>query len=250
MNDEQVPEHAGVEEGQLVMPFYLICDVSYSMTGDMTDLNAGLKRLRQAIVTQPVVDDVAQICVMSFSDQAKVLMPLGQMSEAVVPTLSVEGGTDYGSAFRALAATIERDRAALKADGYKIYRPCAFFLTDGAPNDRSWHKTFTSTLTYDRQTGQGMKAHPIFVPFGFRDAPESVMKQLAYPPDKSRWYLARKSNVEEALTGILDVIMKTVVVSARSVQAGQPAVTQQAPESGSGITQGNSAYDPDYIDED
>ena len=250
MNDERVPELKGVEEGQLVMPFYLICDVSYSMIHDMTDLNAGLKGLHQAIVTQPVVDDVAQVCIMSFSDQARVLMPLGQMSEAALPTLSVEGGTDYGSAFRELARTIERDRAALKGSGYKIYRPCAFFLTDGAPNDRGWHKTFTDTLTYDRQTGQGMKSHPIFVPFGFRDAPENVMKQLAYPPEKSKWYLARRSKVEEALAGILDVIMKTVVTSARSVQSGQPAVTQQAPAPGSNITQGNSAYDPDYVDED
>jgi uncharacterized protein YegL len=250
MNDEHVPEQKGVEEGQLVMPFYLICDVSYSMAGDMADLNAGLKRLHKAIVAQPVVDDVAQICIMSFSDQAKVLMPLAQMSEAAVPTLSVEGGTEYGAAFRELAKTIERDRAALKAEGYKIYRPCAFFLTDGAPNDRSWHQTFTSTLTYDRHTGQGMKSHPIFVPFGFRDAPESVMKQLAYPPEKAKWYLARKHDVEEALTGMLDVIMKTVVTSARTARSGQPAVTQQAPAPGSNITQGNSAYDPDYVDED
>jgi len=250
MSDEQVPERDGIEEGQLVMPFYLICDVSYSMVGDMTDLNAGLRRLHQAIVMQPVVDDVAQICIMSFSDQAKVLLPLGQMSEAAIPTLSVEGGTDYGSAFRELAQTVERDRAALKANGYKIYRPCVFFLTDGAPNDRSWHQTFTSTLTYDRQTGQGMKSHPIFVPFGFRDAPESVMQQLAYPPERSKWYLARKNNVEDALTGMLDVIMKTVVTSARTARSSQPAVTQQAPAAGSGITQGNSAYDPDWVDED
>ena len=250
MSDERVAERRGVEEGQLVMPFYLICDVSYSMVGDMADLNAGLQRLHSAIVAQPVVDDVAQVCIMSFSDQAKVLMPLGQMSEAAVPRLSVEGGTDYGAAFRELAQTIERDRSALKADSYRIYRPCAFFLTDGAPNDRDWHQTFTSTLTYDRQAGTGMKSHPIFVPFGFRDAPENVMKQLAYPPDKSKWYLARKHNVEDALTGILDVIMKTVVTSARTAQSGQPALTQQAPAPSSGITQGNSAYDPDWVDGD
>jgi uncharacterized protein YegL len=250
MNDEQVTERSTPEEGQLVMPFYLICDVSYSMSGDMTDLNAGLERLRRAIVTQPVVDDVAQICVMSFSDQAKVLLPLGQLSEAALPKLSVEGGTNYGSAFRELAAAIGRDRAALKAAGYRIYRPCAFFLTDGAPTDRGWHQTFTSTLTYDQSTGQGMKSHPVFVPFGFRNAPERVMQQLAYPPEKSKYYLARTHSIEDALAGILDTIMKTVVASARTATSSQPAVTQQAPAAGSGITQGSSAYDPDFVDED
>ena len=248
MDDERVTEHRQVEPGQLVMPFYLICDVSYSMTPSMTDLNEGLKRLHQAIVRQPIVDDVAQICIMSFSDAARVLMPLSQMSEATVPTLSVEGGTYYNAAFRELAQTIEFDRTNLKSQGYKIYRPCAFFLTDGAPLDRDWHEVFKNTLTYDRQTGQGMKAHPIFVPFGFRDAPEKVLRQLAYPPERGKWYLAGKTSVEQALEGILDIIMKTVVTSARTATSGQPTVSQQAPAPGSGIIQGDSDYDPDYVD--
>ena len=146
MQDERVHEHTSVEEGQLVMPFYIICDVSYSMSRDMKDLNDGLERLHRAIVGQPVADDVAQICIMSFSTTAKVLMPLGQMSEGSLPRLTVEGSTNYGAAFRELAHTIERDRAALRSQGFKIYRPCAFFLTDGEPTDRDWHQTFTSTL--------------------------------------------------------------------------------------------------------
>src|SRR5580700_1682628 len=113
MSDERVSERRIADEGQMVMPFYLICDVSYSMVGDMADLNTGLQRLHRAIVAQPVVDDVARLCIMSFSDQAKVITPLGQTSEEPVPTLSVEGGTDYGNAFRELAQTIERDRLAL-----------------------------------------------------------------------------------------------------------------------------------------
>ena len=32
MSEEQVKESAAVEPGQIVMPFYLVCDVSASMT--------------------------------------------------------------------------------------------------------------------------------------------------------------------------------------------------------------------------
>lgn len=238
-------------EGQMVMPFYIICDVSGSMTHDMPVLNEGIQRLRRSIVQNPVVDDVAHISLISFSTDARVVMPLSQMSEKPMPVLVTDRGlTNYGKAFGELARAIVQDAAMLRGQGYKIFRPCAFFLTDGAPGDRDWHQTFTSTLTYDRQAGHGMKSHPIFVPFGFRDAPENVMKQLAYPPEKSNWYLARKHNVEDALTGILDVIMKTVVTSARTAQSGQPAVTQQPPAPNSGIAQGNSAYDPDWVDGD
>jgi uncharacterized protein YegL len=248
MSEEQVRERAVAQEGQLVMPFYVICDVSYSMQGDMPALNDGVRRLRRAIVAEPVVDDIAQVCIMSFSDVAKVVVPLGQMSESEIPALAVEGGTNYGAAFRKLAQVIEQDRADLKGGGYRIYRPCAFFLTDGLPGDPDWHQTFASTLTFDQQSKVGMKAHPIFVPFGFRDAGESVLRQLAYPPERGKWYHAKSASVDDALKGILGIILHTVIASGQSVATGQPTITQQSPEPGSGIVLGDSEYDPDYVD--
>ena len=83
----------------------------------MAALNDGVQRLRQSIAAEPLVDDVAHISVMTFSDTAKVVMPLSQMSETAMPTLSVEGGTNYGEAFRELARVIPADAAALKARG-------------------------------------------------------------------------------------------------------------------------------------
>ena len=210
-------------EGQMVMPFYLICDVSYSMIYDMAALNEGVQRLRESIVAEPLVDDVAHIAVMSFSDTAKVVMPLSQMSEKPVPTLSVEGGTNYGAAFRELARVIPADAAALKAQGYRVFRPCAFFLTDGEPNDADYWETFKSTLTYNGVTGVGMKQYPVFIPFGFRAAPEDVLKKLAYPPEKGRWYHIKSHDIGQVIKLILDVIMKTVVSSGQSSSTGKPA---------------------------
>jgi uncharacterized protein YegL len=248
MSEERIHERADAEEGQLVMPFYLVCDVSGSMSGDMPELNEGVRRLRRAIIVEPVVDDVAQVCIMTFSSVAKVVMPMTQMSDQEVPTLSVEGGTDYGAAFRMLAQTITHDTANLKAQGFRVYRPCAFFITDGLPNDRDWHRTFTSTLTFDREAGVGMKAHPIFVPFGFRSASVEVLKQLAYPPDRGKWYHTKTSDLEEALKGILDIIMNTVITSGQSVTTGQPAITQQPPSPTFDIDHGASEYDPTICD--
>jgi uncharacterized protein YegL len=247
MRDERVIERMSSEIGQLVMPFYLICDISYSMLADMPALNIGVSKLCRAIVAEPSVDDVAQISIMSFSDRARVLMPLGQMSESVVPTLTVEGGTNYGGAFRLLAESIREDTARLREQGYRIYRPCAFFLTDGEPGDADWHRTFIEQLTYDRQTGRGFRAHPIFVPFGFRDATSRVLSQLAYPPERGKWYLAKKASVEQALGDILQTIMRTVVISGRTAFTDRPAIIQPSPEPSSGIVQGDSEYDPDYL---
>jgi hypothetical protein len=92
-----------------------------------------------------------------------------------------------------------------------------------------------------------MKSHPIFVPFGFRAAREDVLAQLAYPPQRGKWYHSKDTTVEHALKGILDIIMQTVVTAGRTAGTAQPAVTQQAPAPGSGIVQGESAYDSDYV---
>jgi uncharacterized protein YegL len=247
MAEERIPERGGPEQGQLVMPFYLICDVSYSMYKEIPALNDGVRRLRQAIVAEPVVDDVAQICVMTFSDQAKVIIPLGPMSACEIPPLGAENTTEYGAAFRLLAETIEQDHARLREKGYKIYRPCAFFLTDGLPTDHDWHKVFVECLTYNRETRQGMKAHPIFVPFGFRDAKQEILRQLAYPPDRAKWYHAETVQIDQVLTGLLDVIKKSVISSGNSSTTGEPTIILPDPDPATGITQHDSGYDENYL---
>jgi uncharacterized protein YegL len=218
------------------MPFYLVCDVSYSMAFDMPKLNDGIQRIRRAVASHPVVDDVAQIGVLTFSDSSKVVVPLSQMSAYDVPVLYAEGGTNYGAAFRLLAQTISQDIANLRAQRYEVYRPCAFFLTAGEPLDPDWDRTFRDTLTYDAAIGRGMKSYPVFVPFGFRDAPEHVLRKLAYPPEKGRWYHSKSHDPEEALRGILSFVMNSVIRSGRSPSAGRPTLAQQAPTLGFGLT--------------
>lgn len=234
------PGYAAAAEGQIVMPFYLICDVSYSMQADMATLNDGLQRLHRSIVSQPVVDDVAHVSIITFSDSAKVVMPLSQQSEAPVPTLSVEGGTNYGAAFRELARVIPADAAALKTQGYRVFRPCAFFLTDGEPLDRDYWETFKANLAYNGVTGVGMKMYPVFIPFGFRQAPEDVLRKLAYPPEKGRWYHIKSHDIGQVITLILDVIMKTVISSGQSSTGGKPALVQATVPDAPGVTQGDA----------
>ena len=246
MGEERITERAEAEQGQLVMPFYLVCDVSWSMSADMPTLNQGVQRLRTAIVSEPTVDDVAHVCVITFSDAAKVVMPLTQLSEQEIPALHVEGGTNYGAAFRELAKVTTQDVANLKKQEYKVWRPCAFFLTDGMPGDSDWYQTFQSTLTYDRRTEAGNRCHPIFVPFGYRDARDDVMRKLAYPPERAKAYYARSHDIEDALKGILGIIMNTMMTASRTVSSGQPAMVQQASAAGSGIVQQDSEYDVDY----
>jgi uncharacterized protein YegL len=249
LESELVAEQEDVMPGQLVMPFYIVCDVSYSMSGDIGQLNGLLGDLRSAILAEPAVDDVARISVIAFSDTAEIEVPLMQVSKVQVPHLAVRSGTNYGAAFHRLAETIESDRASLKAQGYKAYRPCAFFLTDGEPQDGDWAETFQATLTYDKNTQRGMKSHPIFVPFGFRDAVGTDLARLAFPPDKSRWFLADTTSASDALAVILNIIQNSVIATSRRASGGERgALEVPEPAAGSGIVSGESAYDPDFLD--
>lgn len=256
---ELTPEHNQTEAGQLVMPFYVVCDVSWSMFNDISQLNDGLRRLIRAIRAEPIVDDVARIGVISFSDTARVVMPLGQASDSGLQDLQLEGGTNYGAAFRALKATIDTDISELKSRGLKVFRPCAFFLSDGEPLDSDWRATFTSTLTYDKERKVGNSRHPIVVPFGFRDALEADIKYLAYPPGKGKWFFARTNKIEEALKGIVGVIMQTTMTTAKTafpniqnnpqkLGSPKPELQVSEPPPGSGLSSGESEYEDDFVD--
>lgn len=242
------PEYSGGygAEGQMVMPFYIICDVSGSMTRDMPALNEGIQKLHRSIVQNPVVDDVAHISVISFSNDARTLMPLSQMSERNMPTLVTDGGrTNYGNAFRELARAIPQDAAALRAQGYRIFRPCAFFLTDGEPTDRDWLDDFRTTLTFDKSTGTGMRQYPVFIPFGFRDAQEAELRKLAYPYTKGKYYHIKTQDIEQVLGLIMDVIMNTVVASGQSSATGKPTLVHAPAPTVPGVTVGDP--DDDWI---
>jgi uncharacterized protein YegL len=248
--DAHIRADVGIENpefGQIAMPFYLICDVSFSMSNEMPTLNRGIRRLYSAISGQPVVADVAHVSIMTFSGQANIAVPLGPAIAPDIPRLTAEeGGTDYGTAFRTLAHAIRQDRISLRAQGYRMYRPCAFFLTDGQPTDRDWHQAFTRSLTYDRQTGIGLKEYPIFIPCGFRDAKEEVLRQLAYPPDRGRWYHSKSTSAEQSIEGIMDVVVTTVIASGLAAGIGRPAIVQPSLRPGSFLEQGSSSRGPDY----
>lgn len=230
-------------DGQLIMPFYIICDVSGSMSGDIAALNAALAQLRTDIMSSPVVDDLTMLSVITFQSTAQTVVRLAPPSEVVLPTLAAHGGTNYGAAFREYHRVFEEDRKRLKADGKQVYRPCVFFLTDGGPGDSDYLQTFRSLLAYDPETRQGNKAFPYLVSFGFRDAPEQVMRQLAYPDfgkARGRWFVARSGDIGELLKSMTSAIGNTVISSGVSAGQGAPQIVPPTVPAGQGMQFGEA----------
>ncbi|MGA2829511.1 MAG: VWA domain-containing protein [Streptosporangiaceae bacterium] len=126
-----------------VLPFYLVCDESYSMSGPPLDaINASLPEIHSEIGSNPVVADKTRFCLIGFSDTAQVLLPLSNLSAiSSIPALQVAGGTNYSSAFDLLYDTIDEDVKQLKNNKDQVYRPAVFFLSDGQPGD-DWEDSY------------------------------------------------------------------------------------------------------------
>ena len=155
-----------------VLPFYVVCDESYSMENDIAALNDGLRELHAAVGSDPVVADKTRFCVIGFSDDAEVLLELSDLSEVTqMQGLTVKGGTNYGAAFKLLRDTIDADVAQLKSDGCRVYRPAAFFLSDGQPN-YDWKDD------YDRLVDPAWKPRPNIVAFGFGSVDEATIASI------------------------------------------------------------------------
>jgi uncharacterized protein YegL len=207
---QKVSETGDIAQGITAQPLYLLCDVSYSMRAFLTDLNEDLNRLCQAIKTGLATGSVSPLCVIAFSETAKVLMPIGSMDDSTLLEIPIGGGqANYGSAFTLLARTIEHDTARLREQGYQVSRSCAFFLTTGEPSDDDWNGTFIETVTRIREAN----LEPIIVPFGVGDAPEGLLKELSYPPESGKWFHVKNAIFGDARAEIAKII-KNISTSA------------------------------------
>ncbi|HWF40593.1 MAG TPA: VWA domain-containing protein [Acidothermaceae bacterium] len=209
-------------ENGILLPFYLVVDVSYSMSGAKLDVaNEILPSVCDALAKNPILNDKVRFGMVDFSDDARVVLPLCDVSTATqLPGLSVRGGTSYGAAFKLLRRLLESDIGQLRADGYKVHRPAVFFLSDGEPGD-NWKDDFETLTEYDSSTGKGFKYHPVVVPCGVETADRDVMRQLVHPLSKSKLYMMKTgSDAAAAIKAMAEVLISSVLASGQSAVQG------------------------------
>ncbi|WP_100445809.1 vWA domain-containing protein [Glycomyces xiaoerkulensis] len=192
-----------------ILPFYVVCDESASMTDVIDDLNNGLIDLHQQVGRDPVVADKARFCVIGFSEDAEVLLELSDLSEVTeMQGLTVKSSTNYEAAFTLLKQTIESDVNRLKSSGCKVYRPAVFFLSDGLPNAGDWQASF------DRLTDPAWKPRPNIVAFGHGDVDEDTVSSIGtFKSFKADASLSHG----EALREFASALTKSIVQSATTV---------------------------------
>jgi uncharacterized protein YegL len=209
--------------GEQVLPFYLVCDESYSMQGAPLDaINQEIPGIYQEIASNPVVADKARLGLIGFSTTAEVLLPLADLNEIQsLPQLSPRGVTNYGAAFSLLRTTIEQDIKELKRAGHTPFRPTVFFLTDGQPTD-DWY------AEHQGLTGPGFAAHPTVLAFGFGDVQPATLKQVAtFRAFIANGDISPTQALREFAKQLLNSVVHSVMASVNSSVGPQIVVPDQ-----------------------
>lgn len=211
--------------GAKLLPFYVVVDVSYSMSGKkIASANRILPEIVDAIAENPILSDKVRIGLVDFSDDAKVALPLCDVLEPslTLPTLKVRGGTSYVAAFTLLRSEIAANIKQLKVDGYKVHRPAVFFLSDGEPTDKEqdWKAAFAALVSD--------KAYPNVIPFGVDEADGRTLQALIHPSTgekQMQLYLMDKGeDAAKAIIAMAHIMISSVIQSGHSMSQGQSGI--------------------------
>jgi uncharacterized protein YegL len=140
MNEQT--EYAGFEASEFAenpeprVPCVLLLDVSGSMAGQrISELNEGLVTLKDTLSADSLASKRAEIAIVTFGGTVDVIQDFVTAEHFQPPRLTASGGTPMGQAIVTGLDMLATRKNAYRANGISYYRPWAFLITDGGPDD-------------------------------------------------------------------------------------------------------------------
>ena len=199
-----------------LLPFYIVCDEGSSMTDEaVTAVNRGIGELFRAIHSDPIVDAKARIGIITFNDQASVLLPLTELSQITQSPGCVrsDNPSSYKNVFSLLNSQIENDVLRLEVEGFRVHRPVVFFMSAGKPKLEEWHSA------WEELTEKKSRFRPHIVSWGTPGADPSIISKVATPwfSDKYRFTFLAKDGINPgaAIREIMKFTESDMIYSAR-----------------------------------
>ena len=155
------------------VPCVLILDTSTSMQGvRISELNSGLRTYRDELLADPLAAKRVEVAIVTFGGRVTRLVDFVTAAEFEPLTLQVIGGTPMGEAINVALDMIEERKQTYRSNGIAYYRPWAFLITDGEPNDH-W-KPVVSRV----QSGEKQKSFSFFA-VGVEGANMEILEKLS-----------------------------------------------------------------------
>jgi len=118
------------------LPVYLVLDCSESMAGDaIKAVEDGVGMMISQLRSDPYALETVWISVITFNYQARVHVPLTDITGFMLPRLVLGSGTALGAAISLLDQRIKADVVKTTPERKGDWKPVIFILTDGEPTD-------------------------------------------------------------------------------------------------------------------
>jgi uncharacterized protein YegL len=118
------------------LPVYLLLDTSGSMHGEPIEaVRNGMQTLVSALRQDPHALESAYLSVITFAETAAQVVPLTELAQFQIPTLTASGTTSMGAALTLLAERVQQEVAKTTIDQKGDWKPIVFMMTDGAATD-------------------------------------------------------------------------------------------------------------------
>lgn len=118
------------------LPIYLLLDCSESMAGEaIGQLQKGVAAMVAHLQSDPHAIETAYVSVITFSNEAKQVVPLTEILSFVPPRLSVRTGSALGAGLEVLLECMKREVRRTSATVKGDYKPIVVLFSDGQPTD-------------------------------------------------------------------------------------------------------------------
>lgn len=169
------------------LPICFCLDVSGSMLAKSDNGVARIVELSQAFNTfistmkdDPEVAEAADIAILSFGDEVKIVQPMMPISEMKMQKIKVKKGsfTPLGEAVLAAVKLLELRKNGYKEKGMKYYQPWLVVLTDGEPEGEGAVEAMEEAIKQANALEQAHKLVVFNVAIG-SDADFSMLRRLS-----------------------------------------------------------------------
>ena len=120
------------------LPVYLLIDTSGSMKGEpIESVKVGLEAMVTSLRTDPFALESANISIITFDREVKVLLPLTPLEDVQLPNIETpeSGPTHTGAALELLCKQIDKEVTLSTPEKKGDWMPLLFLMTDGKPSD-------------------------------------------------------------------------------------------------------------------